>query len=550
MSARYTLDDLLRISEEIIGTTDPEKLYRRVVATVHDFLELDFSSLMLFTEGRDRLVMMECLGFPESMKGSFVLMEGHGLATHVAKNAVPDTVLDFSAEERFVVPPIVAEKGIRSAVCVPMMLEGEVFGVLIGHTLRRHQFTSEEISLYCSIGNQAAVAIKNAQHIQALRLSKLELKESRERIGKILHSLPVAIVVADETSGTITDANDRAAAMLGETRESLLGSDYRRLLCPEGAEGCPTPPPGGMLDNVEGRIITSGGKGVPVLRSVVEIPLDGRGHRLESFIDITERKEAEEERLRLMDEINQKNAELQGIIYIASHDLRSPLVNIQGFSHKLKKDYARLSQLLEGVEMPPEVRDDVFRVLNGPIPRALSFIAKSVEKMDSLLAGLLRLARLGSEAITITPIDMKRLVESVVADHAWRIQKGTVVVEVGELPYCMGDQVQINQVFSNLLDNALKYRNPGRTPRIRVSGERKGRCIIYCVEDNGIGIPPEQQKRIWEIFHRLDPQGEVAGEGLGLTVVQRILGRNHGTIRVESEPDRWSRFYVTLPAVG
>jgi signal transduction histidine kinase len=113
----------------------------------------------------------------------------------------------------------------------------------------------------------------------------------------------------------------------------------------------------------------------------------------------------------------------------------------------------------------------------------------------------------------------------------------------------MGDWVQLGQVFSNLVDNAIKFRHPLRKAAIEITGVRMDHRVRYTVRDNGIGVEAEHTKKIFEVFHRLNPGGPVKGEGLGLTIVQRILERLDGTIQVESEPDVGSAFIVELPAV-
>lgn len=263
--------------------------------------------------------------------------------------------------------------------------------------------------------------------------------------------------------------------------------------------------------------------------------------------DITERKQSEEEREQFLRELESVNKELESIVYVASHDLRSPLVNIQGFSRKLGKACQDIETLLSRAEVPDDLRLALDFILKGTITKSLHFITHSVEKMDGLLGGLLRLSRLGRKALCIERIDMDRLVEGVVFSMAYQVQKSQGAVEVVPLLSCSGDAVQINQVFSNLIDNAIKYKSAERPPLVRISSRRDGNNAIFRVEDNGIGIPVSQQKKIWEIFHRLNPGSEVEGEGLGLTMVRRILDRSDGKVWVESEPGSGSSFFVSLP---
>ncbi len=265
-----------------------------------------------------------------------------------------------------------------------------------------------------------------------------------------------------------------------------------------------------------------------------------------TIIDITDRKNVETDRDRLMIELRQKNKELEGIVYVASHDLRSPLVNVQGFSRRLAKNCSEIDTIISGLDISAEAKEKLHPILAVSIPKSLGFITSSVEKMDALLSGLLRLSRLGRAAIRFEPLDMQRIISNVLESMAFQFEAVSATVKVGELAGCMADEVQMNQVFSNLIDNALKYRSAERSLVINISSEEFTEGVRYCVEDNGIGIPSDQQDKIWEIFNRLNP-GDTSGEGLGLTMARRIIDRMGGSIWVESEPGVGSRFYVVMP---
>lgn len=265
-----------------------------------------------------------------------------------------------------------------------------------------------------------------------------------------------------------------------------------------------------------------------------------------TIIDITDRKNVETDRDRLMIELRQKNKELEGIVYVASHDLRSPLVNVQGFSRRLAKNCSEIDTIISGLDISAEAKEKLHPILAVSIPKSLGFITSSVEKMDALLSGLLRLSRLGRAAIRFESLDMQRIISNVLESMAFQFEAASATVKVGELAGCMADEVQMNQVFSNLIDNALKYRSAERSLVINISSEEFAEGVRYCVEDNGIGIPSDQQDKIWEIFNRLNP-GDTSGEGLGLTMARRIIDRMGGSIWVESEPGVGSRFYVVMP---
>ncbi len=167
--------------------------------------------------------------------------------------------------------------------------------------------------------------------------------------------------------------------------------------------------------------------------------------------------------------------------------------------------------------------------------------------MEVLINGLLHLSRVGTAEMDIARLDANKIVAKAADAMRFQMQENNVSFTCDDLPNCLGDEPQVSQVFSNLIDNAMKYLDGDREGHIHVSGFKDGQMSVYCVEDNGIGIESEHQKKIFEIFHRLDPEGSVDGEGLGLTIVSRIIARQEGKVWLESEKGKGSKFFVALP---
>jgi signal transduction histidine kinase len=149
--------------------------------------------------------------------------------------------------------------------------------------------------------------------------------------------------------------------------------------------------------------------------------------------------------------------------------------------------------------------------------------------------------------LKIKPLDMDALIRKVLDSISFQIKGVGASVDVTPLPPCLGDEDQINQVFTNLLGNAVKYLDPARPGRIAVCGHTENDSSIYSVSDNGIGIPAAHHAAIFELFHRVDPYSPVAGEGLGLTTVKQIVTRHNGKIWLESRQGEGSCFFVALP---
>lgn len=264
--------------------------------------------------------------------------------------------------------------------------------------------------------------------------------------------------------------------------------------------------------------------------------------------DISDRRAAEQEREVLMEQLRQRNDELQSIVFTAAHDLRSPLVNIAGFAGELEKGLRQLEELLAAAKPDKPVADRIEHLLKTDIAESLSFVRLGSRHMDMLLNGLMRLSVVGSAPIQLSEVNMKEVFGKIIEGQQYRINEHVVDISVPEdLPDCFGDFAMLTQVFGNLIDNAIKYRHPDRRVIIDIGASIRDDTVEYTVADNGIGIETAHLEKVFELFHRLHPTHEQEGQGLGLTIVRRILDRLGGTARMDSVPGLGTTVYVRLP---
>jgi signal transduction histidine kinase len=278
----------------------------------------------------------------------------------------------------------------------------------------------------------------------------------------------------------------------------------------------------------------------------------------------------------MADTLAQKDRENEMFVYSVSHDLRSPLVNLQGFSQELALVCRDLQRIVMENTVPASVRNRVTELLDRDAKESIQFIQTAVRRLATIIDALLRLSRVGRVVYDWQQVDVCATVQRVVAALGNTIAQKGARVEVGEFPPAWGDPTAIEQIFANLVGNALNYLDPARPGVIEVSSGRPHPAALdhpaanaagspqngepaalaagwsleshtYYVKDNGLGIEREHLPKVFLAFQRLHPT-VAPGEGIGLPLVRRTVERHGGRIWVESEVGQGSTFFVSLPA--
>jgi signal transduction histidine kinase len=265
--------------------------------------------------------------------------------------------------------------------------------------------------------------------------------------------------------------------------------------------------------------------------------LDGTISKQAMILDITERKLAEEKLAQLNTDLEMRvrertaqleeaNRELESFTYSVSHDLRTPLRTIMGFSRILTEDFAH------------ELSDEAQRML--------TIVGRNVEYMSALIEALLRLSRLSNKELGWQPLEMSAIVNMALMEVRASYEDRNVHMQIGNLPQCFGDRSLLTLALVNLLDNAFKFTAMNPHPVVEIGFMEKEGEGIYFVRDNGVGFDMAAAKKLFGVFQRLHHSSSFEGTGIGLAIVQRIIQRHGGRIWAESLPEKGATFHFTL----
>ena len=242
--------------------------------------------------------------------------------------------------------------------------------------------------------------------------------------------------------------------------------------------------------------------------------------------EVRERRHAEENLAQRSEELQRSNQELEQFAYVASHDLQEPLRMVASYTQLLEKRYKNK--------------------LDGEANEFIGYAVDGVKRMQGLIHDLLAFSRVGTRGQEFAPTDCGAVVQRVLRVLQGAIEESGAAVSCDALPTVMADESQLEQLFQNLIGNAIKYRNSS-APAVHVSCKRDGGQWLFSVKDNGIGIDPQFAEKIFVIFQRLHNREEYAGSGIGLAICKKIVERHGGKIWVESELDKGATFYFTQP---
>ncbi len=350
------------------------------------------------------------------------------------------------------------------------------------------------------------------------------LREHKQRLDSILSVILTGVVIVDCETHKIIDVNPLAAKMIGLPKEQVIGKICHKFICPAEMGKCPISDLGQTVDKSERVLLRPNSQKIPILKSVTTTNWQGRKYLVESFLDISEQKKTEEHQAQLLQKLENVNRELNSLVYIISHDLKTPLRGINTLVNWLSTDYSG--------KFDQEGKEQIELILNR------------VGRMYSLIDGVLQYSEVGRVTEEKTIVNLNRLVPNIINRIA-PPENITITIE-NELPVIEYEATRITQVFHNLLSNAVKYMDKPRG-QIRVDCLEEESCWKFSIADNGPGIEERYFEKIFQMFQTLSPRDEVESTGVGLTVVKKIIEMYGGRIWVESVVGEGSTFFFMLP---
>lgn len=440
-------------------------------------------------------------------------------------------------------------------MAAPLISSDRVVGALLLSSTQPNPYTEEHMELAERIGNQIAGAIVSARLYSGLKEAKETLQKKEEEFRELYDHAPLGYHEYNR-EGKITRVNKTDLEMLGYTAEEMIGQSIWKLNVEEElVKDQVLAKLAGRLPRGKNLVRTYRRKDGSTFPVLIEDRLlkDERGEIIGircTIQDITERERAEEalrqsekelneqaqelekeliQRRRVEEELARSNKELEQLAYVASHDLQEPLRMVTSYVQLLAQRYRGK--------------------LDGDADEFIGFAVNGAARMQQLINDLLTYSRVGTRGREFEPTDCEIILGQALKNLQIAIEEKQAIVTHDPLPTIMADNVQLGQLFQNLIGNAIKFQGTD-PPYVHVSASRNGNGWVFSVRDNGIGIAPEYAERIFVIFQRLHNREKYPGTGIGLALCKKIVERHGGCIWVESEPGKGATFYFTLPEKG
>ncbi len=420
------------------------------------------------------------------------------------------------------------EESDHQAIQANMIIQTEE---LLPHADGWHTYFSMKFPLINTIGQPYAVA--------TILSDITTRKKAEEQILTLSHAVeqsPIMVMITD-SQGFIQYINPKFSKITGYAAEEIIGKNTRDLgtQSPEEAKNLWR----SLLTEGEwhGEFFNQRKNGERYWEaasiSIIKNPSGVTTHFVKIAEDITERKQTEEE--------------LKQFTYIVSHDLRAPLVNIKGFATELRLSFNQIVSFIKSVlsHLEEEQSEIVSMSLEEDIPEAMDFIDASTSRMDKLITSLLSLSRLGRRNLSFGLVNMNGLVQETLQTLAHQIEKKHVRVMVDSLPSVVADQTAMEQIWGNILANAVAYLSPERLGEIKIMGECNHDETTFHICDNGRGIAESDMPKVFAPFRRAGKL-DVPGEGMGLAYVQTLVRRHNGRIWCQSKLIDFARPYSLI----
>lgn len=357
----------------------------------------------------------------------------------------------------------------------------------------------------------------------------------QDRLLKMMEEIDDHAIILLDTQGNIETWNKGAEKIKGYSAEEIIGKNFRAFY---GEPDQETDLPGKLLAQAMslGKVYHEGWRkrsnNTLFWAGVTITAIHDEAENVIGYSkitrDLTERMQAEATIRTHAQHLEAQNKELEQFVYIASHDLQEPLLNVSNFVELLQQEYSQ--ELDETASLYVDV------------------IHQSTLRMRSLIKGLLDYSRLGKEK-SLDTVDCHQLIGTLKGDLVTNLATAGAELRFENLPTIMAYPIELRQLFQNLIGNAIKFRKANTAPVITIWAEKIERFWRFAVRDNGIGIEPAYQDKIFLIFKRLHDREVYEGNGIGLAHCKKIVEMHGGEITVESEPGEGSTFFFTIPVV-